>query len=87
MKNIFKLSSLLFVGLVFMQVSCSDDAEEPTVDPLVGKWAMSGAIFNTTTEDPADVMMIENFGVQGNTLEVPTGASILELVVGRFSHQ
>jgi hypothetical protein len=87
MKNLFKLSSLLFVGLVFIQVACSSDDPPPEVDPFVGKWQMTAATFNSTNVDPTDVMTIENFPTSSGpiTLEVPSGASILELTIGAMA--
>jgi hypothetical protein len=45
MKNLFKLSSLLFIGLVLFQVSCKDDPAPvtPIPDPS-GEWQLTKAV-------------------------------------------
>ena len=73
MKNAFKLSSLLFVGLILFQVSCSDDAE-PTPDPLpdpTGSWVLQKATL--VTPDP---LLVKNYTTDGQNfvdLSVPAG--------------
>ena len=69
MKNIFKLSSLLFVGLLLFQISCSDDpAVEPKPIPdVTGKWALTKATLvdgNALTPE-ADPLVIQNFTLDG----------------------
>ncbi len=74
MKNVFKLSSLLFVGLVLFQVSCKKDEPAPA-DPLpdpAGKWALTSAVL--VEPNP---LTITSFPVNDTTfitLEVPAGA-------------
>lgn len=87
MKNLFRLSALLFVGLAFLQVACSDDPP-PAVDPFVGNWQITAAVFNSTNVDPTDVMSIENFpdGQGGSfTLQVDAESDILELTIGAMA--
>jgi hypothetical protein len=87
MKNLFKLSSLLFVGLVLFQISCKDDPA-PVVDPLVGKWAISSATFNSTSVAPTDTLMIAEFPLPTGgtfTLKFAAGESILDIIVGAMA--
>lgn len=80
MKNAFKLSSLLFVGLVLFQIACSDDpAVEPKPIPdVTGKWRLTLATLvdgNALTTDP-DSLIIDNFTLDGQIffrLAVPVG--------------
>jgi len=80
MKNIFKLSSLLLVGLLLFQISCSDDPDvEPKPIPdVTGKWRLTLATLvdgNALTPE-ADPLVIEKFTLDGQTfftLEVPVG--------------
>ena len=89
MKNAFKLSSLLFVGLILFQVSCSEDDPAPApVDEIIGKWALSSATYISDNVPATDVLTITNFPtLQGPiTLELPTGADVTAIVVGAMAN-
>jgi hypothetical protein len=82
MKNAFKLSSLLFVGVLLFQFSCEDDpaAPAPVIPDVTGQWALTLATLidgNAVTAE-ADSLIIENF-TDGTT--APTR---LALPVGDF---
>jgi len=70
MKNVFKLSSLLFVGLVLFQLSCGDDDVPPVVDNTpdpTGNWSLTTATLvdgNAITED-LDPLVIANLDAIG----------------------
>lgn len=93
MKNLFKLSSLLFVGLVLFQISCSDDDPivEPVPDPS-GLWKFQSATLvdgNFLTPETADPLVIQNFTTGGPPAEltVPVGNTDLttQLVAGALA--
>jgi hypothetical protein len=70
MKNTFKLSSLLFIGVILFQVSCSEDPVTPPVDNTpnpVGKWQMVSATLvdgNAQTAE-AEPLVIANLPLAG----------------------
>ena len=69
MKNAFKLSSLLFVGVLLFQISCEDDpaAPAPVIPDVTGQWALTMATLidgNARTAEP-DSLIIENFTQDG----------------------
>ena len=71
MKNTFKLSSLLFVGILLFQFSCEDDpaAPAPVIPDVTGQWALVKATLidgNAVTE-AADSLIVNNF-TDGTTL-------------------
>ena len=76
-----KLSSLLFVGLVLFQISCSDDpaVPPPPIPDPSGEWVFQSATLvdgNALTPESADPLVIQNF-TDGSTapfvLTVPVG--------------
>ena len=80
MKNLFKLSSLLFVGLVLFQISCSDDAPPPEVVPdPSGTWKFQSATLvdgNFLTPETAEDLVIQDFtdgSAPPAVLTVPVG--------------
>lgn len=93
MKNLFKLSSLLFVGLVLFQISCSDDAAppEPVPDPS-GLWVFQSATLvdgNASTPD-IDPLVIQNFTTNGMdffelTVDPGDVATTTQLVAGALA--
>jgi hypothetical protein len=81
MKNAFKLSSLLFVGVLLFQFSCEDDpaAPAPVIPDPTGQWALTLATLidgNAVTPETADSLIIENFTQDGQNffrLALPVG--------------
>lgn len=94
MKKLFKLSSLLFVGLVLLQISCSDDAPpvEPVPDPS-GTWKFQSATLvdgNFLTPETADPLVLQNFTTNGVdffelTVDVGDTPTTTQLVAGALA--
>jgi len=76
MKNLFKLSSILLVGLFLFQISCSDDPEVEQVPDPSGSWQLTSA----TLVSPNPLIVANLAAANLPDAPIPAGAATVPII-------